>query len=265
MTVEEARAAGAMALFAAKYGEQVKVYTIGDFSKEVCGGPHVENTGELGRFTILKEESSRRRPPHPRRARIGRSPVLRALSPARWSRRRRSPTYSSAAASAARRSPPHSAASPAYLSARALLATRLRTASAGARPRSFLTELLLFIVRRQQVHAEGLQRFGLLQIRIPQPDQAVGIPGGHEDLAGQVELFQVEQLVALADQGDPLALGQPGGRGGLLRGYFEEAFLRAIGAAALPGFPYGLSLWSPWWTSLRRPGRRRGAEPGRGP
>jgi len=57
-TVEEAQAEGAMALFAAKYGEQVKVYTIGDFSKEVCGGPHVQNTGELGRFRILKEESS---------------------------------------------------------------------------------------------------------------------------------------------------------------------------------------------------------------
>lgn len=58
MTIEEARERGATALFAARYGEQVKVYTIGDFSCEVCGGPHAANTGELGRFRILKEESS---------------------------------------------------------------------------------------------------------------------------------------------------------------------------------------------------------------
>ena len=47
-----------MALFTDKYGEQVKVYSIGDFSKEVCGGPHVKNTGELGKFKIVKEEAS---------------------------------------------------------------------------------------------------------------------------------------------------------------------------------------------------------------
>jgi alanyl-tRNA synthetase len=58
MTIEEARAAGAIALFGEKYGEKVKVYTIGDFSKEVCGGPHVERTGALGKFTIQKEQSS---------------------------------------------------------------------------------------------------------------------------------------------------------------------------------------------------------------
>ena len=58
MTLEEAKEAGAMALFTGKYGEQVKVYRIGDFSLEVCGGPHVKNTGELGRFKIKKEESS---------------------------------------------------------------------------------------------------------------------------------------------------------------------------------------------------------------
>jgi len=58
MTIEDARAAGAMALFTGKYGEQVKVYTMGDFSKEVCGGPHVQNTGDLGKFRIVKEESS---------------------------------------------------------------------------------------------------------------------------------------------------------------------------------------------------------------
>ena len=58
MTIEEAKAAGATALFTAKYGEQVKVYTMGDFSKEVCGGPHAENTAELVAFKIQKEESS---------------------------------------------------------------------------------------------------------------------------------------------------------------------------------------------------------------
>mgnify|MGYP000397994430 CR=1 FL=1 len=58
MTLEEAKAAGALAFFDSKYGEQVKVYTIGDFSKEVCGGPHVEKTGTMGRFKIKKEQSS---------------------------------------------------------------------------------------------------------------------------------------------------------------------------------------------------------------
>jgi alanyl-tRNA synthetase len=58
MTLEQARASGAIALFGEKYEEKVKVYTIGDFSKEVCGGPHVEHTGVLGRFVIQKEQSS---------------------------------------------------------------------------------------------------------------------------------------------------------------------------------------------------------------
>jgi len=58
MTLEAARNSGATALFSGKYDEQVKVYTIGDFSKEVCGGPHVQNTAELKRFKIQKEESS---------------------------------------------------------------------------------------------------------------------------------------------------------------------------------------------------------------
>ena len=58
MTLEEARESGAMGLFENKYGEKVKVYTIGDFSKEICGGPHVSHTGELGHFKIKKEESS---------------------------------------------------------------------------------------------------------------------------------------------------------------------------------------------------------------
>ncbi len=58
MTLEEAKARGATALFSAKYGEQVKVYRVGDFCSEVCGGPHVLNTAELGRFRIQKEEAS---------------------------------------------------------------------------------------------------------------------------------------------------------------------------------------------------------------
>jgi len=58
MTLEEAKTLNATALFAAKYGEQVKVFSIGDFSKEVCGGPHVPNTAELVRFKIKKEEAS---------------------------------------------------------------------------------------------------------------------------------------------------------------------------------------------------------------
>ena len=51
-------AAGAVGLFANKYGDRVTVYTIGDFSKEICGGPHAANTGDLGKFVITKEQSS---------------------------------------------------------------------------------------------------------------------------------------------------------------------------------------------------------------
>jgi alanyl-tRNA synthetase len=58
MSLEEAKASGAIALFGEKYEAVVKVYSIGDFSKEVCGGPHVERTGSLGRFRIQKEQSS---------------------------------------------------------------------------------------------------------------------------------------------------------------------------------------------------------------
>ena len=57
-TVEDAKAEGAMALFGAKYGEQVSLYSIGEVSKEICCGPHVENTRELGSFKIQKEQSS---------------------------------------------------------------------------------------------------------------------------------------------------------------------------------------------------------------
>jgi alanyl-tRNA synthetase len=57
MPLEQAIAEGARAFFGEKYGEQVKVYSIGDFSKEVCGGPHVDRSSELGRFKIVKEEA----------------------------------------------------------------------------------------------------------------------------------------------------------------------------------------------------------------
>ena len=57
-TVEEAKKEGAMALFGAKYGDQVSLYSIGDISKEICCGPHVANTKELGSFKITKEQSS---------------------------------------------------------------------------------------------------------------------------------------------------------------------------------------------------------------
>jgi alanyl-tRNA synthetase len=58
MSLEEARQSGAIALFEGRYDEQVKVYSVGDFSKEVCGGPHVERTGGMGTFKIQKEQSS---------------------------------------------------------------------------------------------------------------------------------------------------------------------------------------------------------------
>lgn len=58
MTVAEAKDQGAIGLFESKYGEQVKVYTMGGFSKEICGGPHAQNTGDLVSFKIKKEESS---------------------------------------------------------------------------------------------------------------------------------------------------------------------------------------------------------------
>ncbi len=58
MDLEDAKKSGAKALFGEKYEQKVKVYSVGNFSKEVCGGPHVENTGTMGTFKIQKEQSS---------------------------------------------------------------------------------------------------------------------------------------------------------------------------------------------------------------
>ena len=60
MSLEEAKKRGAIGLFESKYGEVVKLYTVGDFSMEICGGPHAPRTGAMGHFRILKEESSSR-------------------------------------------------------------------------------------------------------------------------------------------------------------------------------------------------------------
>ncbi len=63
MNLEDAKNQGAMGVFDQKYGERVKVYTIGNsstgefFSKEICGGPHVNRASEIGKFKILKEEA----------------------------------------------------------------------------------------------------------------------------------------------------------------------------------------------------------------
>lgn len=58
MPIEKAREVGAIGVFGNKYGENVKVYTIEGYSKEICGGPHAKRTSELGSFKIKKEESS---------------------------------------------------------------------------------------------------------------------------------------------------------------------------------------------------------------
>lgn len=58
MKLEDAQNCGVVGEFNEKYGNLVKVYSIADFSKEICGGPHVSHTGEMGQFKIVKEESS---------------------------------------------------------------------------------------------------------------------------------------------------------------------------------------------------------------
>ncbi len=57
LSLEEAKAQGFTGLFESKYGERVKTYSIGEFSKEICGGPHAANTGDLGVFKIVKQEN----------------------------------------------------------------------------------------------------------------------------------------------------------------------------------------------------------------
>jgi alanyl-tRNA synthetase len=58
MSLEEAKRMGAVGTFEHKYGERVSVYSIGDFSKEICTGPHASNINELKKFKIIKEEAS---------------------------------------------------------------------------------------------------------------------------------------------------------------------------------------------------------------
>jgi len=58
MTPQQAKAKGACGIFDKKYKDKVSVYSIGNFSKEICTGPHVKNTCEIGKFTIKKEQSS---------------------------------------------------------------------------------------------------------------------------------------------------------------------------------------------------------------
>jgi alanyl-tRNA synthetase len=58
MTVDEAKKLCAIGVFESKYGDKVKVYSVGNFSREICGGPHVKSTGELDHFKIIKEEAS---------------------------------------------------------------------------------------------------------------------------------------------------------------------------------------------------------------
>ena len=58
MILDKAKSVGAHGVFDSKYGDKVKVYSIGDFSKEICAGPHVDNVSQLGHFKITKEQSS---------------------------------------------------------------------------------------------------------------------------------------------------------------------------------------------------------------
>ena len=57
MSLEDAKNGGFVGVFDSKYGEKVKTYSIGEFSKEICGGPHAASTGALGTFKITKQEN----------------------------------------------------------------------------------------------------------------------------------------------------------------------------------------------------------------
>ena len=57
MSVEAAQNTGAVGVFGSRYGDVVKVFTMGDYSREICGGPHAARTGELGVFKIQKEQA----------------------------------------------------------------------------------------------------------------------------------------------------------------------------------------------------------------
>ncbi|NLG38014.1 MAG: alanine--tRNA ligase, partial [Clostridiales bacterium] len=57
MSVEAAQNTGAVGVFGSRYGDVVKVFTMGDYSREICGGPHASRTGELGVFKIQKEQA----------------------------------------------------------------------------------------------------------------------------------------------------------------------------------------------------------------
>src|SRR3989344_1590332 len=58
LSLKEALVSGARAFFKEKYPDEVTVYSVGDYSREICGGPHIKKTGEIGHFKIIKEESS---------------------------------------------------------------------------------------------------------------------------------------------------------------------------------------------------------------
>ena len=57
LTPEEAKNSGALGFFVDKYQTSVSVYSVGDFSKEICTGPHVKNTSEIGKFKIQKQRN----------------------------------------------------------------------------------------------------------------------------------------------------------------------------------------------------------------